>query len=112
MKGQGRDQLSAVTAVLIHHGGAQDFIDAGLISLPLGLEPGKDISIHSERERLLDGTVELTYDCSGPIANLREVGKVNVLLFHFFQAPQLFGSLFVDFAHIAFFRATLLFAPR
>jgi hypothetical protein len=42
----------------VQHRRAEDFIDAGLISLPLGFKPRKDISINPECERLFDRTIK------------------------------------------------------
>ncbi len=73
----------SASAGLFHHGGAQDFINAGLISLSLGFKPCKDVSINSECERLLDGAIEFANYRAGPVAYFRKVRQVNVFLLHF-----------------------------
>ena len=45
-------------AGLVQHGRAEDFIDAGLISLPLGFKPRKDVGVNSECERLFNRAIE------------------------------------------------------
>jgi len=68
MKGCGHWGLGFSLACLLHHGRAQDFIYAGLISLSMRLEPCKDIGINSECERLLDGAIKLSHHRAGPVA--------------------------------------------
>ena len=99
-------------ARLVHHGSAQDLVDAGLISLSLGFEPREDVCINSERERLFYRTIEFSNYRVVPVADFRKIGQVNVVLFHFSQVSEFLCLLSVDFGHNAFFHATLLFAPR
>jgi hypothetical protein len=96
----------------MHHGGAQDFIYAGLISLSLGFEPRKNVGINPESEWLFDGAIEFSHYGSSPIAHFRNVGQVNVLLFHFRQVPDFLCLFSIYFVHMAFFHATLLFERK
>ena len=65
-------------------------VDAGLVALPLRLEPGQDVGIHANRQRLLYRPVELSSNSIAPIGDFRNIGKINILVFHPHQCRDLF----------------------
>ena len=84
-------------AGLVQHSRAEDLIDAGLISLPLGFKPRKDIGINSECQRLFNRAIEFPNYRAVPVAHFREIGQVNVVLFHFLQVSEFLCLLSTDF---------------
>jgi hypothetical protein len=59
------------------HSFAQELVDSGLVTTPLGLEPGKHIGIEANGERLLYWPIELAYDRPAPVLHFGSLCQVN-----------------------------------
>lgn len=71
------------------HGLAQDRIQPGLISPPLGLQPMQHIGIDPYRSRLLDGTVEDAAPGVRPIEAGGDIGIIDIGVIHRRQSLKL-----------------------
>jgi hypothetical protein len=63
------------------HGPPQVAVDSRLVSLALSLHPGENIGINPNRQRLLDGPIELSHDGVAPIRLFRNIRKINVFIY-------------------------------
>jgi hypothetical protein len=69
-------ESGAAAARRVVHGGSQELVDARLIAFPLRFEPGENVGVEADGERLLDRAIEFPDDSGAPITHLGGVGQV------------------------------------
>src|SRR5579864_9597651 len=78
------------------HGPSQVAVDSRLITLTLPLNPREYVGINPNRQRLFDWPVKLSHDKLFVTGEFRNVGEINVLVFHAFQCTNLLSLTFCE----------------